>query len=816
MSVSFLPRAMLLAFLSIVALSFIGPVRADDAKPFLHPLFTDNMVLQRGMADPVWGWTTPGKVVTVSLNGRKARAIAGADGKWMAKIGPFKAGGPYTLDVSGPQTVTLKNVLIGDVWICSGQSNMEFGIGNVNNAPAEIAAANHPSIRLFKVSDTTAISPRETVPVNAAEGHWQVCSPQTIVMGGWNGFSAVGYFFARDLQQSQHVPIGLIESNWGGTEAEAWTSARALKTLPDFQPAVAALQQSVENEKNGGTHASALAAWYARHDPGSTGGLGWADPAQDISAWKTMSLPQFFQDAGDPELANINGVVWFRRTFDLPAGAAGKDAILHLLADDNDTTWINGTQVGATEGYNTPRAYKIAAGLLKPTGNVIAVRVLDTGGKGGIYGAPAGLNLEFPGGALSLTGPWSYKLGTALPANDPVPALQSGNPNVVTVLYNGMIAPLIPFGVKGALWYQGETNAGRGKQYQTLLPTLIKDWRSRFGVGPFPFLIVQLAGWQPGGDAYAELREAQFLTAQTVPNTGIATAIDIGNQTDIHPKDKQDVGARLALVAEARVYGQNVEYSGPVFKSMTIKGGAARISFDHVSGGLMIKNGPTAAGFTVAGADGNFVPADARIDGDSVVVSASQVSSPVAVRYAWGGFPECTLYNKAGLPAFPFRTDRPVTLPAPAPPANAGADLALGKPVVASDVNRSGWANGLTDGSWLSDDQHCWASGQSPDFPKTVTVDLQQAARVGLVEVGVPPFGSTKTVQLSVSADGKAFTDVGSYVFRLQTEEKHLFAFPAAAAQFIRLTYPDHYEAEVGYPNRYVFTTECAVYAPAK
>ena len=342
-----------------------------------------------------------------------------------------------------------------------------------------------------------------------------------------------------------------------------------------------------------------------------------------------MPLPQLFQDAGDPELANINGIIWFRRTFGLPADDVGKDAVLHLLADDNETTWVNGVQVGATEGYQTPRAYKIAANLLKPTNNIVAVRVLDTGGKGGIYGDAADLNLNFPGGMpVPLAGPWEYKLGTALPAGDPPPSVQPNNPNVVTVLYNGMIAPLVPFGIKGALWYQGEANAGRARQYQTLLPTLINDWRSRFGVGRFPFLIVQLAGWQPGGDAYAELREAQFLTAQNVPNTGLATAIDIGNQTDIHPKDKQDVGARLALVAEATVYGQNVEYSGPVFKSMSVTGGTARVSFDHVGGGLRVKNGPAGTGFIVAGADGNFVPADVRIDGDSVVVSAPQVSPP--------------------------------------------------------------------------------------------------------------------------------------------------------------------------------------------
>ncbi len=616
------------------------------------------MVLQRGIVDPIWGWSTPGQAITVSMGGRRARAVAGADGKWMARIGPFAAGGPYALTVSGPQTVTLHNVLMGDVWICSGQSNMEFGIGNAVNSAQEIASADRPNIRLFKVKDVAANSPRETLGVNEAEGHWQVCSPKTVAMGGWNGFSAVGYFFARDLQQLVPVPIGLIESNWGGTIAEAWASAQALNTMPDFAPAVASLQKSVaaaqaDPATNDNTYETDIAAWYLKHDPGSSAAT-YADPALDIAPWKKMLLPQLFQDAGVPELANTNGVVWFRRTFDLPAGSQGKDAVLHLLADDNDTTWVNGTQVGATSGFNTPRAYTIPARLLKPTGNVVAVRVLDTGGKGGIWGDATGLNLQVLGGAtMSLSGPWSYRKGADLPP-------QNNNPNVVTVLYNGMIAPLIPFGIKGALWYQGESNSGRARQYQTLLPTMIQDWRSRFGVGDFPFLIVQLAGWKPGGSAWPELQEAQMMTAQRVPNAGIATAIDVGDETDIHPKNKQDVGRRLALVAQARVYGGQNEYYGPLYKSMKVEGSAIRLSFTHLGGGLVARDGKPLASFTIAGADNNFVAADARIEGDTVVVSSPQVLAPAAARYAWDSYPQTSLYNKAGLPAFPFRTDVPL------------------------------------------------------------------------------------------------------------------------------------------------------------
>ncbi len=626
--------------------------------PFLSPLFTDNMVLQRGQSDPVWGWTTPGATVTVRVAGKGAKAVAGADGKWTAKLPPLPVGGPYTLAVTGPQSAALANVLVGDVWLCSGQSNMQFGIGNTKNAAQEIAAADYPQIRLFMAPTILALSPHPTMPVSdgdPAESRWHVCTPQTVALGGWNGFSAVGYFFGRDLYQNLRVPIGLIESNVGGTPAEAWTSEQALRAkMPDFRPQLAELDADRGQDS---PFPQRLAAWYRQNDPGSASGLGWADPALDDSGWETMTLPGYFQQAGLADLAGVNGVVWFRRTFDLPAGAAGKDLTLHFLADDDDTAWVNGTPVGATDGYNTPRAYAVPAGVLKPTGNVIAVRVLDTGGGGGIWGDPGTLSLGVPGGPdVPLTGPWRVRLGSALTKMTAPPVDIKNDSGFPSVLYNGMISPLIPYGIKGALWYQGENNAGQAQQYRTLLPTLIGDWRGRWGEGPFPFLIVQLAGWQPGGVAWAELREAQWLTAQTVPNAWIATAIDIGDPTNIHPTDKQDVGLRLAQVAREQVYHEKIESYGPVYRSMTTAGGTVHLSFDHVGGGLTAQGG-TLAGFTISSADMRFVPADARIVGNTVIVSSSAVPQPVAVRYDWDGNPPCTLYSLDGLPAFPFRTD---------------------------------------------------------------------------------------------------------------------------------------------------------------
>ncbi len=645
------------ACLALLIFAGLSPLRAQNTapvpdRPFLSGVFTDNMVLQRDQPLPFWGWTAPGRKVTVSAQGRKASGTAGADGAWRATLPALHLGAPLTVTVSGPQTATLHNVLVGDVWVCSGQSNMEFGIGNLTNADQEIAAANYPDIRLYLVPHDIAITPQTSV-----SAQWVPCTPDTVKQGGWNGFTAVGYFFGRELNQNLHVPIGLIESDWGGTPAESWTSERALQTMPDFTTQVAQLDQA----KNGDTdYGRALAAWWKQNDPGVAQTPTWADASYDSSAWKTMALPQYWEGAGDPDLAAFDGIAWFRRTVTLPADAAGKTAVLHLgTVDDNDTTFVNGVPVGATEGYQKPRDYTVPANVLKAGDNVIAVRVLDTGGGGGIYGTPDALHLDVAGAApLALAGNWDYKIGKPLAALAPVPQALGNNPNFPTVLYNGMIAPVQTYGIKGAIWYQGEANAGNAKQYRTLLPTMIADWHAHWGEGNFPFYIVQLAGWEPGGDAWADLRWAQWLTAQNVPNAGIATAIDIGNQADIHPKDKQDVGHRLALVALAKTYGQNMEYSGPVYQSMKVEGSAIRLTFSHLGGGLVSKSGPALTGFTIAGADGKFVPADAKIDGSTVVVSSALVPNPTAARYDWSAYPASSLYNNAGLPAFPFGTDQ--------------------------------------------------------------------------------------------------------------------------------------------------------------
>ena len=663
-----LALSLLAAGLPFVSLS---AANAQADKPFLSPLFTNNMVLQRGVADPVWGWTTPGAKVIVNIAGKNATATADASGKWIAKLpafpqkGPF---GPYTLAITGPQNVRLENVMFGDVWICSGQSNMQFGVANGNNAAAEIASANYPNIRLITVPDVPAFA-----PVDTFDGKWDVCTPDTVSHAvGWGGFSAVGYFFGRTLNKELNVPIGLIHTSWGGTIAEAWVSGDALKAkMPDFVPAVRQVEGQAGASKQT-DYNQAVSDWFTKNDAGTAGN--YAAETFDASAWKTMKLPTAWEQAGLPD---YDGVVWFRKEVTLAESAAGKEAVLHLgPIDDNDTTYVNGVKVGATNGYQTERNYKIPANTLKAGKNVLAVRVMDTGGNGGIYGKQEQMSLDVSGeSAMPLSGDWQYQDTANLKTAPAYPMQTNANPNVATVLYNGMIAPLVPFGIKGAIWYQGESNAGRDEQYRRLLPTLITDWRGKFGVGEFPFYIVQLANYmaqdaEPKDDAWPRLREAQYLTAKNTPNVGMSVTIDIGDAGDIHPKDKQDVGKRLALAALAQTYGKKIEYSGPVYKSMKVEGDKIRVSFTHIGGGLVIGNPPGSLldngslvtplrGFAIAGADGKFVWADAKIDGETVIVSSPSVPNPTTVRYAWANNPVCNLYNKADLPAVPFRSDNP-------------------------------------------------------------------------------------------------------------------------------------------------------------
>ncbi|HEX8659143.1 MAG TPA: sialate O-acetylesterase [Hymenobacter sp.] len=642
--------------LSLTAL----PARAAVRLP---ALVGPHMVLQRERPLPLWGWAAPGEKVSLTFRGRTYAASApDATGRWQATLPATPAGGPYTLTVKGQNTIVLEDVLVGDVWLASGQSNMEFkvkdpsgGYQPVQNADQEIAQANYPNLRLFNVARTAAYRPQADV----AGSGWLVCSPATAAE-----FSAVAYFFGRELQQKYQIPVGLLVSSWGGTPAEAWTSAEGLKTLPEFGPAVTrfALHTTTLSDDQRAFEAK-QAAFYKdikSYDQGYLpSGQTWAAPDFDARAWPQMQLPANWE--ATPGLKNYDGIVWFRKEIDLPAALAGQPLTLDLAqVDDADSTYFNGVQVGSTTGYGVHRTYQIPAMLVRPGRNVIVVRVLDTGGGGGIWGEPAGLALRGAGRTLSLAGPWQYKVALD-PKLLPVPLYPGGVSQAPTALFNGMIAPLVPFALKGAIWYQGESNAERAEQYHALFPALIRDWRRCWGQ-EFPFLFVQLAGFkaarpEPAESEWAELREAQA-QALRVPRTGMATAIDIGEAFDIHPHNKQEVGRRLALAARRVAYGDNTGLaSGPTFAGLTVAGSAVRLRFENVGAGLAAKSNAPLQGFAVAGADRQFHWGTAKLVGNEVVVQSDQVQAPVAVRYDWADNPTGNLTNQDGLPALPFRTD---------------------------------------------------------------------------------------------------------------------------------------------------------------
>lgn len=648
-----------------VALGLLTAGYADDPKPaaeapklpYLHPLFTDHAVLQRDVPLPVWGWADPGARVRAALAGQWVETTADAAGKWQVELGPYPAGGPHTLKVTGPRDVEVVDLMVGDVWICSGQSNMEWPVRESNDPEAEIKAADHPKIRLFTVPHRAALAPQATV-----EARWDVCSPTTI-----GEFSAVGYFFGREIEREVGVPVGLIDSSWGGTIAEAWMDGEAVERVGDFDQALARIKEAAAQPPGERRSFDQLmAAWWKQNDPGSKAAEPWSSPTLDTAGWKTMDLPGNWEGRGLPD---FDGVAWFRREVALPDAWDGKPVRLRLGAiDDRDTTFLNGVEVGHRDVWNARRDFKVPAGVARAGRNVIAVRVFDKQGLGGLVGPAEEMRLELAEGAavepIPLAGAWLYQTSARLEDLPTAPEQDEDNPNRVTVLYNGMIAPLVPYAIKGALWYQGESNSARAAQYRRLLPELIRDWRGRFAVGDFPFLIVQLANYmkrrdQPEPSNWAELREAQYLTTKAVPNAQVALAIDIGEADDIHPRNKREVGRRLALGALAGTYGRPVEASGPTFRSIEVHDNSVRLSFDHVAGGLRARGGGKLEGFAIASKDGVFRWADAVIDGNGVVVSSTEVDKPVAVRYAWADNPACNLENGAGLPAVPFRTDAP-------------------------------------------------------------------------------------------------------------------------------------------------------------
>jgi sialate O-acetylesterase len=566
------------------------------------------------------------------------------------------------LRIRGSTEAVLEDVLVGEVWLAAGQSNLEFPLARAEGGQQEIARARHPGLRMFKVATVAAREPELTVT-----GVWRECSPEAA-----GEFSAVGYFFARELEEKLGVPVGIIDASWGGTRVEAWTSREALDPVMDVEWELGKLAADERDlERIAAEYVAAMTEWEAEKlpaDPGNQGeGWGFADPDYDDAAWRTLPLPAYWQAHGMP----FNGVVWFRRALDLPEAWAGHELVLSLGAiDDFDHTYHNGKLVGShpkgTPGaYQIQRRYRVPGSLVRPGRNVLSVRVFDHAGEGGFAGPADAMFVETArpgGGRLPLAGDWRCEVEHRI-LLVPMDVFQTCPPrpavldrqNGLAALYNGMIAPLVPFGLRGAIWYQGESNVAEHRTYRQRFTALIRDYRTRWGAGTFPFYFVQLAAFLDS-PAWPYLREAQADTLSE-PATGMANAIDIGEPHDVHPRNKQEVGRRLALVALANAYHLDLECSGPVLDRVEISAGSVRVHFSHADGLHTSGPSPTATGFELGGEDGVFHPAETHLDGATVLLECAAVPTPRAVRYAWADYPEVNLYNGAGLPAVPFRTD---------------------------------------------------------------------------------------------------------------------------------------------------------------
>ena len=645
-----------------------GTPPAADVR--LPAIFGNHMVLQRESEVALWGWADPNAAIEITGDFLAAplRCRADASGAFRTKLRTAAAGGPHTLVVgvagAGEKSRReLADLWFGEVWLCGGQSNMEWPLGAVDGYPGirdwqkEAQSADLPAIRFFDVPNVVSAKPESD-----CKAEWKTCTRETALH-----FSAVGFLFGREIQRELGVPVGLIGVNWGGTPAEAWTSAEALASFPRYQPDLAYLE-TLRKDPEGAErrHAEEVARWFAAlEDQGPP-----KTPAEAATTRSSLPVPAGWKSLEQPqrwsgELADFDGVVSFARRFELPAALVGRDLVLELgPIDDMDTTWFDGTRIGGLEReglWQVPRAYRVPAALATPGVHELRVRVVDTGGWGGFAGKPEDLRLHAEQGApdaLSLAGPWGCRVGTRMDQLKPYPSTSVLGPNTASTLFNGMLAPIAPFGIRGALFYQGEANRYDARGYRALFPAMIADWRAHFGQGEFPFYFVQIAPFGYGDylGSSGFLRDAQLAALRSVPNTGLVVTMDIGNPADIHPSNKQDVGHRLASWALARTYGRKeLECCGPLFARATREGRTLRVAFEHAQGLHARGGAPTQ--FQLAGKDGHWVPATARIENDTVVLESAAVAEPAWVRYAWCEACETNLFNGAGLPAAPFRTD---------------------------------------------------------------------------------------------------------------------------------------------------------------
>jgi sialate O-acetylesterase len=642
---------MLKRLFTVAALLFLA--KADYAQVRLPRLVRDSMVLQRDAPINIWGWASKGEKVTIQFNRKTYKTSAGNDGKWAVKLTPQKPGGPYEMSIKGTNQITLKDILIGDVWFCSGQSNMVHQMELHRERYAEdIASANYPQIRHFFVATATNVQgPQEDLP----SGNWKTANPQDV-----RQFSAVAYFFALKLYKKYGVPIGLINASVGGTPIEAWMSEDAFK---DFPSITATVQKNKDTAYINGLNRRGMA--NARpprsEDKGMLAAVRWYDPNYIPKGWRNINIPGYWEDQG---IKDLNGVVWYRKEIDVPATMTGMPAKIAMgRIVDADVLYVNGVQVGNTTYQYPQRRYTVPANVLKPGKNVLVIRVTNSSGKGGFV-PDKPYYLSAGNQTIDLKGDWKYKVGEAY---TPASGFGGGGislQNAPTALFNAMAAPAINYTIKGALWYQGESNAGRAADYARLMPALINDWRQQWKQPALPFLFVQLpnfmdAAYLPSESQWAEMREAQLKTL-SVPNTGMAVAIDLGEWNDIHPDNKKDVGERLALAAQHLVYSdKDVVYSGPLFEAATVQGNKIAVRFTNTGSGLITSDGEPPAYFAIAGADKKFVWAKATIENNQVILWNDTVAQPLYVRYAWADNPQdANLYNKEGLPASPFRTDK--------------------------------------------------------------------------------------------------------------------------------------------------------------
>ncbi len=614
----------------------------------LPAVISDGMVLQQNDKIVLWGWSAPYEEIkiTTSWNQKSYQTKANSEGKWKTKVKTTKAGGPFQIEFKGKNAVTVSDILLGEVWLCSGQSNMEMplkGFPNepIKNAEAEIKSANYPKIRMFTVKKNTALERTEDT-----QGDWKTATTENV-----GNFSATAYFFGKNLYEKLNVPIGLIHSSWGGTVAEAWTSEKALRELGDFNAEldrIDSLKPIAKKIRKDDQEIQKEWEYLTTHPKDE-----FYKTDFDFSEWKKMQVPSTLADSG---LENFDGIVWLKTKIDIPKQWQDQNLIIELgPIDDIDITWWNGEKIGETkkEGFYwaAERKYKIPAQFINTQKNVLTVRVVDFIAIGGIYGEKSQLEIypeAKPQESINIAGDWFYKTTASLPK------LQlPENANRPSALFNGMLSPIIPYTLKGAIWYQGESNVGRAEQYERLFPKMIKDWRKNWSQGDFPFYYVQIApfGYLGDGRRGAALRDAQRKSLAT-KNTGMTVLLDIGSEKTIHPPNKPEVGRRLSLLALNDTYHKNIKAKGPVVSASKVKGSQVILKFKNAK---KLNYKKEYNSFELAGADGKYYPALVKVEGKKLLLKSAQAAHPVYVRYAYQDHSVASLFNEVGLPASTFQ-----------------------------------------------------------------------------------------------------------------------------------------------------------------